>query len=118
MQEQKNSRNIDKKQNLHIVMWLFKDTCWALSFKWIGLFMIIPTLSVAFYIAFKTRNIKEDLFHNLAICSWIIANAVWMVGDFFFEDTLRPFATVFFLLGLFFVAYFYLFLNRKNNGIN
>ncbi len=114
--QETDSRKIDKKQNIHIVMWLFKDTCWVLSFKWLGLIMIIPTLSVALYFTYKTRNNNGDLFHNLAICSWIIANATWMIGDFLFNDTLRPYAAAFFIIGLLFVAYFYLILNSKNNG--
>lgn len=116
MTEKDDNESISKKQNLHIVMWLFKDSCWVLSFKWLGVFMIIPTLTVAFYITYQSRASKIDLFHNLAICSWIIANAIWMVGDFFFNDTFRPYATIFFIAGLILVAYFYLFLNKRNNG--
>lgn len=111
------AENINKKQNLHIALWLLKDTCWVLSFKWLGLFMILPTLSVAVYLIYKTRHSKADFYHNLAICSWIIGNSTWMVGDFLFNDTFRPYATVFFILGLLFVAYYYLILKPKNNGI-
>jgi hypothetical protein len=117
MTQQTDNNSLSKKQNLHIVMWLFKDSCWVLSFRWLGVFMIIPTLTVAIYITYKTKESASDFFHNLAICSWIIANAVWMVGDFFFNDTLRPYATIFFFIGLILVSYFYLFLNKQKDGI-
>ncbi len=99
--------NIRKTENLHIVMWLLKDTCWVLLWEGAGMFMVIPTLSVAFYITWKMRHYKAELFHNLAVCSWITANSIWMTGEFFYDDTWRTAATVFFVLGILFVSYFY-----------
>jgi hypothetical protein len=31
-----------KVENMHILFWLIKDLCWALNFKYMALFMIIP----------------------------------------------------------------------------
>lgn len=45
---------IRKHENLHIVFWLIKDTCWMLEIKWLGALMIIPTLFVAITIVVKT----------------------------------------------------------------
>ena len=77
--------------------------------------MILPTLYVAIDIAWRTRHLRADFFHNIAITLWICANAIWMTGEFFFNDKLRPIAIVFFVLGLLVISYYYLFLARKAN---
>ena len=106
-------KDIRRYENLHIAFWLVKDACWCLLFKPLGMLMIIPTLYVAIDITWRSRNVRMDLFHNIAITLWICANATWMTGEFFFEDHLRPYAMVFFTLGLIVIAYYYLFLARK-----
>jgi hypothetical protein len=106
-------RDIREYENLHIVMWLLKDTCWVLLWKELGLFMIVPTLAVAFHITWIRRQIKSELFHNLAVSCWITANSIWMIGEFFFDDQLRPLATVFFILGIAAVAIYYFLILPK-----
>lgn len=69
--------------------------------------MILPTLSVAFWLTFKMRKSYPELMHNLAVILWIMANSVWMVGEFFFDDGTRPVALVFFGLGLTLLSVFY-----------
>ena len=101
-------KNIRQYENLHIAFWLIKDSCWVTSFRTLGMLMIIPTLYVAIDIAYRSRKNTADLFHNIAVCLWISANATWMTGEFFFKDTLRPYATVFFALGLIVVAVYYI----------
>jgi hypothetical protein len=105
-------KNLRKYENLHIAFWLVKDTCWCVLFKPLGMIMIIPTLYVAIDICWRTRMQRSDFFHNLAIAFWICANATWMTGEFFFNDSFRPFAMVFFVAGLLAVAYYYIFLAR------
>lgn len=105
--------DIRKYENLHIALWLVKDTCWVMDWKIPGLIMIFPTLFVALHITWKSRNTTSDLFHNIAVSLWICANTTWMVGEFYFGDTTRPFAIVFFVAGLLFIAYYYLFLSNK-----
>jgi hypothetical protein len=39
---------------------------------------------------------------------WICANSIWMIGEFFYDDHTRHGATVFFVLGLLCVAWYYL----------
>jgi hypothetical protein len=95
-------------ENAHIFLWLIKDTCWALVWKPGGIFMIFPTLSVAFYILWESRHIRAEMFHNLAVCFWIAANSVWMVGEFFTKET-RPYAIVLFVCGLITLLIYYLF---------
>src|SRR5688572_12028635 len=97
-----------KFENMHIALWLVKDTCWVLSLQAAGMFMVVPTLGVAIYITWKMRDYRAELFHNLAVCCWIAANSVWMTGEFFYEDSMRPMAVVFFAAGLLCIAYYYL----------
>jgi len=73
-------------ENLHIVFWLLKDISWCMIWKPIGIAMIVPTLSIAIWIAWKNREIKSELAHNLAIVFWITANAYWMISEFFGFD--------------------------------
>ena len=76
-----------KMENMHIAFWLMKDISWCMIWKELGIAMIIPTLSVAVWIAWKNREIKSELAHNLAIVFWISANAYWMISEFFGFDT-------------------------------
>ncbi len=69
--------------------------------------MVVPTLLLAFFITFKSREDRAELFHNLAVCSWIMANSIWMAGEFFYEDTTRTYAAVFFALGFVFIGWYY-----------
>lgn len=96
-----------KIENLHILLWLLKDICWAADLKWLGTFMILPTLSVAFWLTWKMRRSYSELMHNLAVILWIGANSAWMVGEFFFDDKTRPLALVFFALGISLLLVFY-----------
>ena len=74
--------------------------------------MIIPTLYVAIDITWRSRKMRTDLFHNIAVTLWICANATWMTGEFYANDTLRPYAMVFFVIGILVIACYYLFLAR------
>lgn len=71
-----------KMENMHVVFWLMKDISWCMVWKPVGIAMIVPTLSVAIWIAWKNRLIKSELAHNLAIVFWITANAYWMISEF------------------------------------
>jgi hypothetical protein len=94
-------------ENLHIVLWLLKDTSWVLEWRTAGMIMIIPTVSAAFFITWLSRKNSSELFHNIAVCCWICANSVWMYGEFYYNDGMRGPATVFFILGLISVAIYY-----------
>jgi prepilin signal peptidase PulO-like enzyme (type II secretory pathway) len=103
-----------KIENLHIVFWLIKDLAWAMLWKPLGLFMIIPTIGAALLITWQTRNIQSELLHNVAVVFWIIANAYWMITEFFSDnDDLRYYAVIPFSMGLVTVAYYYIGLMRK-----
>jgi hypothetical protein len=98
---------------MHIACWLVKDTCWVLDLQLLGIIMIFPTLFIAFFITFKFRKLVSEFYHNLAVCFWIMANTTWMIGEFYFDDSLRPVATVFFIVGLLVLIIYYGFLYRK-----
>ena len=99
--------SIRKFENFHILLWLLKDLCWVILWRPLGIFMIFPTLSLAIYITFFNKSDKAELAHNLAVCFWISANSIWMIGEFYFEDSTRPVAIIFFLLGLFTMLLYY-----------
>ena len=76
-------------ENLHILFWLLKDLGWCMIWKPLGISMILPTLGIALVITWRTRSIRAELAHNLAIIFWISANSYWMVSEFVGFDTVR-----------------------------
>ncbi len=102
------SKSVRDYENAHIVLWIFKDSCWVCNWRWLGMAMILPTLAVAIDLARRSRRDRTELSHNLAVCFWIAANATWMTGEFFFADRWRAYASVFFTLGLAALAWNYL----------
>ena len=110
-----------KMENMHIVFWLFKDISWCMTWKVLGLTMILPTLIISIIIAWRTRNLKSELAHNLAITFWITANSIWMISEFFHFDTMvvwkqfegRHLALIPFSIGILSLANYYLFQKRK-----
>lgn len=103
-------------ENGHILLWLVKDTCWALEFKPGGVFMIFPTVFVAFYILWRSRKIRAELYHNIAVCCWILANSVWMLGEFNDND-FRIYAASLFISGLAVLAVYYTFFFKKDRHL-
>ena len=98
-----------KIENLHILLWLLKDLCWAMLWRPLGIAMLIPTLSVAILITWQTRHLKSELFHNLAVAFWICANGYWMIIEFWgYDEELRVYTAIPFGIGLFFIAVYYI----------
>ncbi len=107
-------RSLRASENFHIVLWLVKDLCWVMDLKVMGMIMIVPTVLMAMWIAWRSRGDMGELLHSLAVVFWIMANGTWMTGEFFFEDGTRPIAIGFFIAGLLSVLPFYtLLLSRK-----
>jgi hypothetical protein len=102
-------------ENMHIAFWLMKDISWCMIWKPLGVAMIIPTLAIAIYISHRTRAIKSELAHNLAIVFWISANAYWMISEFFAFDTIlvwgeltgKHMAIIPFTIGALILLYYY-----------
>jgi prepilin signal peptidase PulO-like enzyme (type II secretory pathway) len=77
-----------RMENMHIVFWLLKDISWCMIWRELGLAMFIPTLIISIIISWRTRQMKSELAHNLAITFWISANGYWMISEFFHFDTI------------------------------
>jgi len=105
-----------KLENLHIVFWLFKDISWCMNWRELGIIMVVPTLAVAIYISWRTRKLKSELAHNLAVTFWISANSYWMISEFFgFDETPiwngyegKHLAIIPFLIGVLILGWYYL----------
>ena len=105
-----------KIENLHIVFWLIKDMSWAMLWKPFGIFMIFPTLTVALMITWQTRKLKSELYHNLAVTCWILANCYWMIVEFLGKDDEYRYLTFIpFGFGILFIGYYYLFILPKES---
>jgi hypothetical protein len=98
-------REIRHFENLHILLWLVKDSCWMLELKWIGTLAFFPTIFMAIFICVRSYPIKLDFIANLAVTSWILANASWMFFDFY-QWPLKPLALGFFSIGLLIISYY------------
>jgi len=103
---------IRRFESMHIVFWLIKDSCWVLELKWMGLIMILPTVSLAIFLVYKTLK-TNDFYINTAIFFWISANSYWMLMEFFNDDRYKSFAIIPFALGIIFVALFYVKTSQK-----
>lgn len=75
-----------RMENMHIVFWLVKDISWCMIWRELGIAMFLPTLIISIIISWRTRNIKAELAHNLAITLWITANGYWMISEFWHFD--------------------------------
>ncbi len=110
-----------RMENLHIVFWLFKDISWCLIWKVLGIAMVIPTLTIAIIISIRTRKIKSELAHNLAVAFWISANSLWMIAEFFEFDTAvvwneftgKHLALIPFCAGVLILLYYYVVQRRR-----
>jgi hypothetical protein len=101
-------------ENVHIPLWLLKDTCWLMEWKWAGVLMIIPTVTVAVYIAYITRN-TSDKWMNLSILCWISANSWWMWCELFNHVEEKNLAALPFITGMVFTAVYFM-KTRKRIG--
>ena len=105
-------------ENFHIVLWLIKDMCWCMLWKPFALIMITPTFIFALFITYNSRNNRAELFNNIAVLMWILANSTWMIGEFYFQDGLKNIAFVFFLSGLVLIFYYYISNSLKHKEKN
>ena len=111
-----------RMENMHIVFWLLKDISWCMIWRELGIAMFIPTLTVAIMIAWRTRSIRAELAHNLAIAFWITANGYWMISEFFGFDemlvlrefTCKHMALIPFFTGALILLYYYIVQRPKD----
>lgn len=100
-------QRIRQFENLHILLWLCKDSCWMMQWKLAGTLAFFPTMAIAMVICIKTWKTRVSLFANLSVLCWISANSCWMFSEFF-SWNLIPVAIFLFASGVFFIA-IYLF---------
>ena len=111
-------------ENMHILFWLVKDISWCLVWKPLGMAMIVPTLLAALVIAWRTRDVKSELAHNLAVIFWIVANSYWMISEFFhFDETIvwgsitgKDVAVVPFAIGILILVTYYLVIRPREGA--
>lgn len=99
---------IRKIENVHIGFWLLKDIGWIQDFHILAITMVIPTLLIAIWLTWHTRRDAGECVHCAAVVCWITANAIWMVGEFFYNDTTRSVASIFFSVGVLLLACHYI----------
>ncbi len=119
-------RDVKVYENFHILLWLLKDICWVTGQAVMGTIMIVPTVSMAIYIAWATRHSKVDFYHNMAVVCWITANSLWMLGELYFDETplqiyyeySRYTALSLFAVGIGFVLWYHIRKKIKKNEEN
>jgi len=104
-----------RMENMHIIFWLLKDLSWCMLWRPLGIAMIFPTLIIAIFISYRTRQIKSELAHNAAVVFWITANSYWMISEFLgFDEKIisgiegKYFAVIPFCIGMLILLYYYL----------
>lgn len=106
---------IRKSENLHILLWLIKDSCWMMDFKMLGTFMVLPTVAMALRITWMTRKFSE-CYINLAVLFWILANAAWMLMEFYNAEEYKYYTALPFGMGFLSVFWYYFRLSRKSEA--
>lgn len=105
-----------KLENVHVFLWLIKDFAWISGYETLGMIMAVPTIFMAVYITILSRSVNtSDFVHNMAVSCWIVANVVWMTGEFYFNDKVRHWSIPFFVLGIVTLVVFYGFKWLKRN---
>jgi len=100
---------IRRFENLHILLWLLKDSAWLMQWRWMGVGMIVPTVWVALQIAiWAYRKGDIEFWVQLAVCMWITANSYWMCCEFFDFESMRHLAAIPFALGFLCVSIYYI----------
>jgi hypothetical protein len=112
-------KNARHQENIHILFWLVKDSCWMMQFKELATMMIIPTIGIAIWILIQSRKSFKRFLPNLAVLFWITANAFWMLDEFY-ALSLINYSLVLFCLGIISIlSYVYIILTapkpRPNN---
>jgi hypothetical protein len=101
------NESIRRIENVHIGFWLLKDIGWIQDIHILGMVMVLPTFLIALWLTWHTRHNRGECCHSAAVVCWIAANAIWMVGEFFYNDSTRSVASLFFVLGLTILVFHY-----------
>jgi hypothetical protein len=74
-------------ENIHIFFWVGKDTAWNWWIQSMWLVFFIPTLLIGLdfvYLTLRSKRLMIDHGHYFAQFMWVLANAVWAGGEFWF----------------------------------
>lgn len=86
-------------ETIHIPLWLIKDICWLMEYRTLGVIVAVPTVLVALVMVAITFKDKTAVWTNLSILFWILANANWMLAEFYNWPT-KNYSIWPFLMGL------------------
>ncbi|MCX7728411.1 MAG: hypothetical protein N2203_02965 [Bacteroidia bacterium] len=103
-------------ENIHILFWLIKDLSWVMIWKPLGIAMILPTIGFAVWFCIKSFY-ESEFFVHLATLFWILANALWMLMEFYDKEEYKFVAAIIFIAGLVSVSY-YIIKEFKEEGKN
>lgn len=78
--------------------------------------MAIPTITVAVVIVLIYRKDKLKFLPNLSVLMWILANAQWMLAEFY-ELPTKDLSMYPFLLGIVFYFYFVYLKYRRDRSL-
>jgi hypothetical protein len=73
-------------ENLHSLFWIGKDTAWVLAKTPMWFLFFFPTLAVSLDVTLTTLfkpKLLIDHAHHCAQLLWVLANAVWAMGELF-----------------------------------
>lgn len=90
-----------------------------MQLKWAGTLVFFPTLLMAIYICWRTKEKPLQLLANGAVLCWISANSCWMFEEFY-QWPIKPLALIFFGIGLLLIfSYLYqIFVRNKMDEEN
>lgn len=77
-----------------------------LKLKLLGVLMVFPTVAIAGIIVYVSHK-TMDVYLNLAVLCWILANSYWMCIEFFTDESYKFLAAIPFALGFVFVGIYY-----------
>ena len=113
----RNPRVVFFLETIHIPLWLLKDLCWLMTYRTFGVVMAIPTVLVALLMVYVTYGDKDRFLPNISIAFWILANASWMLDEFFVLG-IRSYCLYPFVAGIFvFLIYLLLKLMKTKEVI-
>ncbi|GAB4201965.1 MAG: hypothetical protein Fur0023_07180 [Bacteroidia bacterium] len=92
-------------ENIHILFWLIKDLSWVMLWKPLGVVMILPTIAFAVWFCVKSFG-ESEFFVHLATLFWILANALWMLMEFYEKEQYKYVCAIVFLFGVISVSYY------------
>lgn len=76
-------------ENVHILLWLGKDTAWNWDWKVMWIIFVIPTVLIGVDFIHKslfTQRLLIDHAHYCAQFIWVMSNLVWAYGELFLPE--------------------------------